>query len=115
MLFTSTGASDVSLSFRPQSLSSVDFWGFDGLRFNLSTGTGSTVGTNVLTVTRESGNSTGLNTIVHSQTMTNTVTDHEYYPNRQRKIRGTDSIRVAWTNDAASAKSWGCEIDYEIL
>ena len=115
MIFTSTGASDVSETFRPNNISSMSFWEFHGLRFNLSTGTGSTVGTNVFQVTRISGNATGLNTIVHSQTMNSTLTDHEYYPNRPRKIRGTDAVRCAWTNDASSAKSWGLEIDYEIL
>lgn len=112
--YQTSGASDVSVRFRPGgALTSVQFWEFHGLRFNLSTGSASTVGTNALSVSRINGKSTGINTIIHSQTMNSTLTDHEYYPNRPRRMRGTDHLAITWTNDAGSAKSWGLEIDYE--
>lgn len=110
--FTTTGSSNISVTVSMDNLATTEAWGFDGFRVNLTTGTGATAA-NTLTVIRRSHRSALYDSVIHSQPMFG-VADHEYIPARRRMINGRDRLDFGWTNDAASFKTWGIEVDYDL-
>ena len=115
--FSTYNSSHVSITFKPNGLTSGQRWRLDEFSFHLSNAAkpNGTVATaaNTLTITRKSQLHGNCNIIVKAIPMLG-ESDVYWKPERLPNLRGKDSLQIVWTNDASSFKNWGIQIDYEV-
>lgn len=111
MLFTNatTGSSNIAIqeSFGGQS----SFMHVELKSFKFHLGTASTA-SNTLSLTQKSKRGSAYDFNFFSQPM-NGVQDILWAPDEKVYLNSKDRLAIAWTNDAASFKTWGYELTYD--
>lgn len=108
IIFTASGSSNVA-EMLSLGLTSQNHWELDEIKFHLST---VATASNNLVVQQRSKYGSAYDTVILVHPM-NTVSDVLWQPERPIKMNGKDRLSVAWTNDAASFKTWGLQINYK--
>lgn len=105
MLANYTGNLDMSVNFK-STLAPVSI---EAVMIHLST---VSTGANNLTISKYSTASVH-NVKLLTQLMT-TVGDVVYVPDCPIELTTNEKLRVLWTNDASSYKTWGVQIQYDV-
>lgn len=100
-----TGSSHIKETISLNGMTSGQFWQLHEFRIHLS---GAATATNNLTLTMRSHEGSAYDCNILTQDMTS-VAD-VIWNDGPFKLRGTDRLVVAWTNDAASFKTWGFQV-----
>lgn len=115
--FSTYGSSHVAISFNLPGLSSAQRFEVNDITFHLSNAAkpNGTVATaaNTLTIKKLSQKHQNCNALIKSVPMSG-VGDFHFKPAKPVPMQGNDSLSIAWTNDAASFKNWGINIDFEV-
>lgn len=105
IIIARTGSSHLSetISF---GMSSEYLWELDELRLHLST---KATASNSLVVTQLSKRGNAYDCVILTQAMVS-AQSYWWQSDRPMKFNGKDRLSIAWTNDAASFKTWGLEV-----
>jgi hypothetical protein len=107
IVFADTGSSHIAKTISLGGMSSDYQWELDELKFHLST---VATASNNLTVIQRSKRGSAYDTTLLSVPM-NGVMDVFWQPDRPVKLNGRDRVDIALTNDAASFKTWGLQVN----
>ncbi len=107
--FATFNSSNIDLDINVAGIGSQNEWEIAEIKFHL--GTAATAANN-LVVKQKSKRGNQYDTVIFAQPMQG-VQDIIWQPDYAIKLNGLDKLNVAWTNDAASFKTWGIQVSYK--
>lgn len=110
IIVTESGSSNLSKTIQFSGLTSVQQWELDEFKFHLAT---AATAANNLTVTQRSKYGAAYDCVIFTQAMAS-VQDVFQQWERPVKMNGKDRVVFAWTNDAASFKTYGLTVNCKV-